>query len=524
MAVRHEQHFQSPTMSDLTWQDFEWEAEIEGLSGRKQDLILNPDTDPFNIAAASKRYRAWGRWFCDLFHQFYGFDLRNPAHLRRIHYRLVSNDTPIPMVGSNAQDYEVSPIWIVPRGSKKKKGEKAGDERPNVYLNTNECWLRLCKAAKWARVLDMIDSDRIIDNRSPDAILNDWDQHRNASPVQPAWAINTHSFDLDEFALDEIYLPDPPPQPRLAIEGIRWYEQRYSHYIEVWVEKSTMNDILEPICKENGITFQTGVGEMSITRVRELMKRIVELDRPARIFYLSDFDPGGISMPMSVARKAEYAVRCDHPGLDLQVVPLAMSREQVAQYGLPTIPLKETEGRGDKFKERQEVDGAVELDALEALHPGELARIVTDAISPFRLADSEWRDDLLSLDSRLTRQATAVNTECRKRYGDELDELGNEFERIWDRIEMRFLDLQEQGKEQIAEWIAKAKPVYDEARGYLEANRPQLDPDDIPTPGLIRHPDPLMDSEFSYTQQMRRYRRHTGNRNIDDLLDQELDY
>ena len=358
-------------MSELTWQDFEWEAEIEGLSGRKQDLILNPDTDPFNIAAASKRYRAWGRWFCDLFHQFYGHDQQNPAHLRRIHYRLVSNDTPIPMVGSNAQGYEVSSTWVVPRGSKKKDGEKAGDERPNVYLNTNECWLRLCKAAKWARQLDMIDSDRIIDNRSPDAIRNDWDQHRNASPVQPVWAINHHSFDLDEFELDEIYLPDEPPQPRLEIEGIRWWEQRYSHYIEVWVEKSTMNDILEPICVEHGITFQTGVGEMSITRVRELMKRIIELDRPARIFYLSDFDPGGISMPMSVARKTEYAVRADNPGLDLQVVPLAMSRDQVVQYGLPTIPIKETEVRADKFMERQEVDGAVELDALEALHPGE---------------------------------------------------------------------------------------------------------------------------------------------------------
>ena len=42
-------------MADLTWQDFEWEAELEGLSVNKGDLILNPDTDPFNISAAPKR-------------------------------------------------------------------------------------------------------------------------------------------------------------------------------------------------------------------------------------------------------------------------------------------------------------------------------------------------------------------------------------------------------------------------------------------------------------------------------------
>ena len=112
----------------------------------------------------------------------------------------------------------------------------------------------------------------------------------------------------------------------------------------------------------------------------EMMKRIVELDRPARIFYLSDFDPGGISMPMSVARKIEYAIRSDNPGLNLQLIPLVLSRDQVIQYRLPTIPIKETEVRADKFRERQQVDGAVELDALEALHPGELARIVSDAI------------------------------------------------------------------------------------------------------------------------------------------------
>ena len=40
--------------SDLTWQDYQWEAELEGLSVRKHDLILNPDTDPFNDADLSK--------------------------------------------------------------------------------------------------------------------------------------------------------------------------------------------------------------------------------------------------------------------------------------------------------------------------------------------------------------------------------------------------------------------------------------------------------------------------------------
>ena len=73
-------------------------------------------------------------------------------------------------------------------------------------------------------------------------------------------------------------------------------------------------------------------------------------------------------------------------------------------------------------------------------------------------------------------------------------------------------------------WIEKAKPVYEKAKSFLEERRPQIDPEEIPAPGLIRHPDALMDSEFSYTEQMQRYRRHTGRKNIDDLLEMEGDY
>ena len=503
--------------SALTWHDYQWEAEIEGLSARKQDLILNCDTDPFNIASAPKRYRAWGEWFCDLFHRFYGHEPEDTVHLRRIHYRLVSNKKPIPMVGSCDQDYEVSQVWIVPARGRNKKGDSAGDERPNLYQNTNDCWLNVCKAAKWARQLDMIDSDRIIDNRSPDPVLNGWDRQRLELPIEPAWAIDNDSLDLDSFELEDPYLPDEPPVPEMRIGGIFAMARRYSHYIEVWVEKSTMNDILQPICSEQGVTLQTGVGEMSITRVRELMKRIVQLDRPARIFYLSDFDPGGISMPMSVARKIEYAIRSDNPDLDLQLIPLALGRDQVLQYGLPTIPIKETETRATRFMERKQVDGAVELDALEALHPGELARIVTGAIEPFRSADDDLMDELRELEDSLNEQASVVNRECEEEFGDALNELQTEFVEICESTKRRFEHIQTDHDSAMKTWVEKAEPVFEKAKNFLKEHRPQIDESEVPEPDLIRHSDPLMDSEFSYTEQMHRYRRHTGKRNINDM-------
>ncbi len=85
-------------------------------------------------------------------------------------------------------------------------------------------------------------------------------------------------------------------------------------------------------------------------------------------------------MPRAVARKIEWMIR--GAGLDVKLCPLVLTAEQVREYELPRTPIKETERRGAKFEERNGA-GAVELDALEALHPGELARIVSEALGEF---------------------------------------------------------------------------------------------------------------------------------------------
>jgi hypothetical protein len=52
------------------------------------------------------------------------------------------------------------------------------------------------------------------------------------------------------------------------------------------------------------------------------------------------------------------------------------------RYRLPGIPTKEGDSRAKSFIERFG-DRATELDALEALHPGELAKIVREALEPY---------------------------------------------------------------------------------------------------------------------------------------------
>ena len=64
--------------------------------------------------------------------------------------------------------------------------------------------------------------------------------------------------------------------------------------IEVWIEKSTMADVLVPLARRLGFTLVTGVGDLSHTHCNWLVQRVLEHRRKTRVLYLSDFGPGGV--------------------------------------------------------------------------------------------------------------------------------------------------------------------------------------------------------------------------------------
>src|SRR5205085_2565752 len=158
------------------------------------------------------------------------------------------------------------------------------------------------------------------------------------------------------------------------------YRSEQAYHLEIWCEKSTMNDVLEPLCKRYGANLQTGLGELSITATLALAHRLQEANKPARILYVSDFDPAGQSMPVAVSRKMEYFVRTLGLAVDVRVFPVVLTLEQVQYYGLPRTPIKDTERWRVGFEDRYG-EGAVELDALEALYPGELQAVLQQCLA-----------------------------------------------------------------------------------------------------------------------------------------------
>src|SRR5215469_7437381 len=346
---------------------------------RVTDLIaLAPQNDPFYMGTPTDV--AMAEWFAGLWRAF-GYS--TGVHLRRIHYQVVSQQPPA----------------LLPNGL--------------PYENTVECWDFLNMASKAARYLRLVDPAAFVDRKNAEAVL--YAEHGASDPqVYLGGYINTYDFAF----------PDFPELPGYRVSGYRG-EQR--HFLEVWCEKSTMNDILVPLCQRYGANLQIGSGELSITSALSLVTRLQEANKPARIFYVSDFDPAGQSMPVAIARKVEFFIRQLSLELDVRVFPVVLTAKQVRYYGLPRTPIKETERRRGGFEERYG-EGAVELDALESLYPGQLAAILSQCLECYY--DTSLEERVEAAQMALVADLDAAGDGVLGTYAQDVEALKGEHERL----------------------------------------------------------------------------------------------
>ena len=401
-------------------------------------IVLSPSNDPFYVGPARQ---ASAEWFAKLWRKF---GIGHGIHLRRLHYLFVSQEPPL----------------------------KMSDGTP--YENSDSCSQEMGRAASAARYLGLVPTEAFDDRRNPEAITN-------------IRATSEPTIEVD--CNDPESLPDMPDPPRAWL-NVPEPTQRYQ--IEIWAEKTTMNEILEPLAEKYGITLITGMGELSITACRLFIDRAKANRRPVRILYISDFDPGGQSMPVAVARKIEFMIHNRRLDLDVQVRPVVLTPEQCEEYDLPRTPIKDTERRAAAFEERHGA-GATELDALEALHPGALQQILEREIARYHDTTLAKRTGAKAKKVRTTLDQ--FNAEIHERFAEEIEELGKEYDDVvaahqaWlDGIEPVWRAI----KELIHDEMPDTSGVWPEPKAGDEA------------------PDPLYDSKRDYVKQMDCYKAFQG--------------
>jgi hypothetical protein len=399
--------------------------------------------DPFTAGQGHRRQRA--EWFAKLWQRF---DIQPGAHLRRIHYVLIS---------------QAQGTVLMPDGS--------------PYLNVDRpCFDMLNNASLDARYLGLVPATDLVDRRNAEPTLC---EPVEAEDAGLAFTGGLPNYELAGFEVPQLTV-NPPAIP-----------QRF--LVEIWCEKSTMNDVLLPFGERYGVNVVTGAGELSLTRCVELVERAETDGRPVRILYVSDFDPAGASMPVAVARKIEWAVYDKGADLDIQVRPIVLTHEQCVQYHLPRTPIKETEGRAAVFEARFG-EGATELDALEALHPGELERILQQEIN--RYYDADLEGSIEDLAGAVGSDLDEVNATVRKRHAKAIADLKAEQKKLVAAVKA---------------FEKKAGPVLDRIREDLEAEAPDVADYDWPEPDDgDDDDDPLFDSTREFVEQVDRYKNHQG--------------
>jgi hypothetical protein len=169
--------------------------------------------------------------------------------------------------------------------------------------------------------------------------------------------------------------------------------------VEVWLEKDALKGVLIPtVVNECGLGLHVTRGFASITYLQEAAEDIEMDERPTHVYVLTDFDPSGVS----IAEKVEEELTERAPLSDITVERLAVDREQIEQWNLPTRPTKSTDTRASKFRRIHGTD-SVELDAIP---PDQLRQLVKDAIDShmepwrlkqFQMVEQEERATLRSM-------------------------------------------------------------------------------------------------------------------------------
>jgi hypothetical protein len=263
---------------------------------------------------------------------------------------------------------------------------KGGIRKPDgeVYVNSNDDWEWLSEeAGKAARWLRYVPFERIIDNRNAPPII-----HRKAR-------VDPKSFVSIGLHVEIPNADDLEPWP--FAQG---FEPRQAYHFVIFGEKASLEDAVLPIARAKEADLYLPTGEISDTLIYQIAKEANDDGRPMVMFTLSDCDPSGWQMAVSIARKLQAFRDLFFPKLEFEVVPVALNVEQVRELGLPSTPLKETEKRADRWREAFGVE-QTEIDALATLRPDVLREILERAFDPYfdrtlagrvSEAKTEWRE------------------------------------------------------------------------------------------------------------------------------------
>src|SRR5262245_11394257 len=172
-------------------------------------------------------------------------------------------------------------------------------------------------------------------------------------------------------------------------------------YVEIWLEKDALAGVVYPVTSMYDVPLMVARGYASLSFLYSAAEAINELDVPAYIYHLGDFDPSGVN----AGEKIEETLRELAPNAEIAFERVAVTPKQIADWDLPTRPTKASDTRAKSF-------GAISVE-LDAIEPNRLRSLVQETIelhlpadqfAVLKAAENSERDIITRLVGKIARK------------------------------------------------------------------------------------------------------------------------
>lgn len=168
------------------------------------------------------------------------------------------------------------------------------------------------------------------------------------------------------------------------------------NYIEVWVEKDALSGVLKRVTEQYGIPIVVNRGYSSCTAMFDAHNRFDRArrrDQIIKLIYIGDFDPSGQDMIRDITDRIfefnDNSDEDDFGSYDFEIIPIALTMDQIQQYTPPPNPAKITDPRAVDYIRKY---GPTSWE-VDALRPEVLNDILTQAITE-NIDESLYREML----------------------------------------------------------------------------------------------------------------------------------
>lgn len=176
----------------------------------------------------------------------------------------------------------------------------------------------------------------------------------------------------------------------------KWKNQ--PNYVEVWVEKDALVDIVGKTCRPLDVPFFSCRGYTSQSEMWTAAQRFIHRSyRDGRyIIHLGDHDPSGIDMTRDIQERLNMF------GADVEVKRIALTMNQVKKYNPPPNPAKMTDSRFWQYIDNYGHE-SWELDALE---PKVIKDLITDEVNA--LMDEDLYNEVVREEEKGKRELEMI--------------------------------------------------------------------------------------------------------------------